>query len=76
MVTADLRHIEPAHWSPSVVTLLHLAAALPGVDRILVNAAIKRQLCSTVQGDRAWLRLIRPWYQIIRPTCTFISVAR
>ena len=62
MVSADLRSVDPAHWSPGVVTLLHLAAALPGVDRILVNAAIKRQLCATVQGDRAWLRLIRPWY--------------
>jgi penicillin-insensitive murein endopeptidase len=32
------------------------------VDRVLVNAAIKRQLCTSVQGDRTWLRLIRPWY--------------
>jgi penicillin-insensitive murein endopeptidase len=63
MVSADLRHIDPAHWSPGVVTLLHLAATLPGVDRILVNAAIKRQLCVEVpQAEHAWLRLIRPWY--------------
>jgi len=38
------------------------AATLPGVDRILVNPAIKRQLCTEVTGDRAWLRLIRPWW--------------
>ena len=62
MVRPDQRGIEPAHWSPQVVTLLHLAATLPGVDRILVNAAIKKQLCDTVQGDRSWLRMIRPWY--------------
>ena len=62
MVSADLRGIDAAHWSPGVITLLHLAATLPGVDRILVNAAIKRQLCTTVLGDRGWLRLIRPWY--------------
>jgi penicillin-insensitive murein endopeptidase len=62
MVSGDLRSVDPAHWSPDVVTLLHLAAGLPGVDRVLVNAAIKRQLCGTVQGDRSWLRLIRPWY--------------
>ena len=62
MVSTDQRGVDPAHWSPQVVTLLHLAATLPGVDRILVNAAIKRQLCHDVQGDRAWLRLIRPWY--------------
>ena len=33
-----------------------------GVDRVLVNAAIKQQLCRTVTGDRSWLRYIRPWY--------------
>lgn len=62
MVRADLRGIDPQHWSPQVITLLHLAADLPNVDRILVNPAIKRQLCTEVQGDRAWLHLIRPWY--------------
>jgi len=62
MVGADQRSIDPAHWSPQVTALLHLAAGLPGVDRILVNAAIKKQLCDTVQGDRSWLRMIRPWY--------------
>ena len=45
-------------WS----ALLHLAANLPEVDRILVNPAIKRQLCDEVRGDRSWLRLMRPWY--------------
>jgi penicillin-insensitive murein endopeptidase len=62
MVRADGRGVEPAHWSPEVVTLLHIAAGLPGVDRILVNAAIKKELCDTVKGDRSWLRMIRPWY--------------
>jgi penicillin-insensitive murein endopeptidase len=62
MVRTDQRGVDPAHWSPRVVTLLHLAASLPDVDRILVSPAIKRQLCDTVHGDRSWLRLIRPWY--------------
>lgn len=62
MVRPDQRGVDPSHWSAQVVTLLHLAAGLPGVDRILVNAAIKKQLCETVQGDRQWLRVIRPWY--------------
>jgi penicillin-insensitive murein DD-endopeptidase len=39
-----------------------MAAGLPEVDRVLVNPAIKQQLCREVSGDRAWLRLIRPWY--------------
>lgn len=62
MVRPDQRGVDPTRWSPQVVTLLHLAADLPGVDRILVNVAIKQQLCNTVQGDRSWLRMIRPWY--------------
>jgi penicillin-insensitive murein DD-endopeptidase len=62
LVRADQRGVDPARWTPAVVTLLHLAASLPGVDRILINPAIKRQLCEEVQGDRGWLRLMRPWY--------------
>lgn len=62
VVRADGRDIDPAVWSPRVVTLLHFAATLPQVDRILVNPAIKQQLCREVTGDRTWIRLIRPWY--------------
>ncbi|OJW24435.1 MAG: hypothetical protein BGO51_02720 [Rhodospirillales bacterium 69-11] len=62
LVRPDGRGIEPSRWSPRVVTLLRLAAGLPDVDRILVNPAIKQQLCRDVTGDRSWLRLIRPWY--------------
>ena len=62
LVRPDRRGIEPALWSSGVMTALRLAATLPGVDRVLVNPAIKQQLCRDVHGDRAWLRLIRPWY--------------
>jgi penicillin-insensitive murein DD-endopeptidase len=62
LVRSDGRDIDPAAWSPRVVTLLRMATALPDVDRILVNAAIKQQLCREVTGDRSWLHLIRPWY--------------
>jgi len=62
MVRPDRRGTAPARWTQDQVTLLRTAAALPEVDRILVNPAIKRQLCEEVRGDRAWLRLIRPWY--------------
>ena len=62
LVTPDGRGVDPARWSPAHVTLLHLAAGLPGVDRILVNPAIKQRLCQTPMADRSWLRLIRPWY--------------
>ena len=62
LVRADGRGVEPSRWTPEVITLLRLAAGLPEVDRILVNPAIKRQLCDEVAGDRSWLRLMRPWY--------------
>lgn len=62
LVRPDGRDIEPSMWNQGVVRLLWLAATLPNVDRLLVNAAIKQQLCRTVTGDRSWLRLVRPWY--------------
>lgn len=62
MVRPDQRGVDMSVWTPRVVQLLKLATQLPGVDRVLVNPAIKRQLCTEVTGDRAWLRLIRPWY--------------
>ena len=52
LVAADGRDVDPARWSPG----------LPGLDRILLNPAIKQQLCRTPMADRAWLRQIRPWY--------------
>ena len=61
MVRPDQRGVA-SRWTAEQVTLLHLAASLPEVDRILINPAIKRQLCDEVRGDRAWLRLMRPWY--------------
>ncbi len=62
LVASDGRGVDVARWSPAHVTLLRLAVGLPGVDRVLVNPAIKRQLCQTPMADRSWLRLIRPWY--------------
>jgi penicillin-insensitive murein endopeptidase len=62
MVRTDGRDIDPSAWSPRVTALLRMAARLPEVDRILVNPAIKQQLCKEVTGDRSWLHLIRPWY--------------
>jgi penicillin-insensitive murein endopeptidase len=62
LVRDDGRAVDPARWRPEHATLIRLAAGLPRVDRIFVNAAIKRQLCQTTTGDRTWLHLIRPWF--------------
>ncbi len=62
LVRPDGRGVDPARWTASHVRLLRLATSLPGLDRILVNPAIKRQLCTEVSGDRSWIKRIRPWY--------------
>ncbi len=62
LVRPDRRFVLEDRWSPATATLLRLAAELPDTDRVLVNPAIKRKLCDSVTGNRAWLRRIRPWY--------------
>ncbi len=49
-------------WGPPQVALVREFARDPRVERIFVNPAIKRDLCRSVTGDRAWLRKIRPWW--------------
>ncbi|HEY1721120.1 MAG TPA: penicillin-insensitive murein endopeptidase [Magnetospirillaceae bacterium] len=49
-------------WGAPQVTLLHQFATDPRVERIFVNPVIKRELCKSLTGDRAWLRKIRPWW--------------
>lgn len=62
MVRPDLLGVTTA-FTDAHVRLMRRAASYPEVDRIFVNAAIKRALCErTPPGERAWLRKIRPWY--------------
>jgi penicillin-insensitive murein endopeptidase len=49
-------------WSKGRENLLRRAASYPEVERILVHPGIKKKLCDTVTGDRAWLRKIRPFW--------------
>ena len=56
------RAVDPNRWTASHLNLIRLATTLPGLDRILVNPAIKRQLCTDATGDRSWLHKVRPWY--------------
>jgi penicillin-insensitive murein DD-endopeptidase len=62
MVREDRLDIDPKVWTPSHVLVLRDAAQEPGVQRIFVNAAIKKALCREARGDRNWLSKIRPWY--------------
>ncbi len=61
MVRPDGRAVNDL-FGPPQITLLRLATEMPGVDRLLVNPAIKRALCERVAGDRTWLRWVRPWW--------------
>ena len=49
-------------WTPAHMRLLKRAASYPQVERIFVNPGIKKKLCDTVTGDRAWMNKIRPYW--------------
>jgi penicillin-insensitive murein endopeptidase len=62
MVRDDWKDIDPAHWTTQHFAFLKLMATQPEVDRMLVNAAIKKALCRTSGKDRSWLHKVRPFY--------------
>jgi len=62
MVREDRLDIDPRVWTPGHVLVLRDAAQEPSIQRIFVNAAIKKALCREAKGDRHWLSKIRPWY--------------
>jgi penicillin-insensitive murein endopeptidase len=49
-------------WGEPQLFLLETAARHPAVERIFVNAGIKRAACNEARGDRSWLRKVRPWW--------------
>jgi penicillin-insensitive murein endopeptidase len=52
----------PELWGKSQVALVKTFARDPRVERIFVNAAIKRTLCREAGEDRSWLSVLRPWW--------------
>ena len=62
MVRPDRLDIDPQVWTPSHLKVIRAAAQEPSVQRIFVNAAIKKALCREASGDRGWLAKIRPMY--------------
>src|SRR6476469_7763728 len=63
MVVAENRKdVDPKVWTPAHVALIKAAAEDPHVQRIFVNAAIKKALCRDAGNDRAWLRNVQPWW--------------
>jgi penicillin-insensitive murein endopeptidase len=62
VVAANRRDVDPAIWTPAHVGLIKLAARMPEVQRIFVNAAIKKALCRDSDSDRAWHRKVRAYW--------------
>jgi penicillin-insensitive murein endopeptidase len=60
VVRPDKLDVNPALWTPDHMKVLELAATDPAVERVLVNAAIKKAICRDARGDRSWLRKVRP----------------
>jgi penicillin-insensitive murein endopeptidase len=62
MVREDRLDIDPKVFTPGHLMVIRAAAQEPTVQRIFVNAAIKKALCRDAKGDRSWLHKIRPMY--------------
>ncbi|WP_246419763.1 penicillin-insensitive murein endopeptidase [Neoroseomonas alkaliterrae] len=60
LVLPDETGVDPRRFTDRHAALIRLAAEMPGLDRLLVNHAIKRELCARHRGE-AWLRRVRPW---------------
>ena len=62
MVRPDRLDIDPHVWTPGHLAVIRDAAREPRVQRIFVNAAIKKALCREAKGDRSWLSKVRPFW--------------
>ena len=62
MVRPDRLDIDPQVFTPGHLAVIRDAAQEPSVQRIFVNAAIKKALCREAKGDRGWLSKVRPMY--------------
>jgi penicillin-insensitive murein DD-endopeptidase len=62
VVAADRKDIDPHVWTHGHMEVIKAAAEDAMVERIFVNAAIKKALCREAGTDRAWLHKVRPWW--------------
>ncbi len=59
VVRADRMDVNPKIWTPQHLAVIREAALDPNVQRVFVNAAIKRAMCRTEAG-KDWMRKVRP----------------
>lgn len=63
LVAADWKSVNPKTWTPQHYDFIRVAAQQSGVERVLVNAAIKKEMCRMQKGKHPeWMEKIRPWY--------------
>src|SRR6516164_5714136 len=62
MVAADGKDVDPKVWTPAHLAVIRAAAEDPQVERIFVNAAIKKALCRDAGSYRGWLGKVQPWW--------------
>jgi penicillin-insensitive murein endopeptidase len=62
MVREDRLDVDPRVWTPDAMGAIEAAARDRQVERIFVNAAIKRAICREAKGDRSWLAKVRPMW--------------
>ena len=61
MVTEDGLSVDRAHWTARQAGIIQAAAEEPEVERIFVNAAIKKALCETAHGQ-PWMTKVRAYW--------------
>lgn len=61
MVVRATRKVNPRAFGAAELALLKRAATYPGIDRVLVSYAIKKDLCERLPNED-WIRKIRPWF--------------
>jgi len=62
VVAEDKKDVDPKIWTAGHFAVIKAAAEDPKVERIFVNAAIKKALCRDAGRDRAFLHKVRPWW--------------
>jgi len=62
VVAADRRDVDPSNWMSGHAAVIKAAAHDPQVERVFVNAAIKKALCRDGGADRAWMNKVRPYW--------------
>ena len=63
LVAANGKEVNPKTWTPADIAFIKTAAEQPEVERVLVNAAIKKELCRVEDKHHdGWMAKVRPWY--------------